>query len=310
MYYILEAHWGEASEDLINYFKTNAIGHYHCIGIEDYMMDEAQVDELLGERSYCGGDVPDDVFEDLERYIDSNSGSKFFFENLKNAQYFAEQLKENKIDQNLITLDSQDWNLEWKKHYAKIEIPELMSVVPSWESEDAGNEDIIINPGMGFGTGGHETTYMCLSTLKNIELKNVNNCFDYGCGSGILGIALKIKNPNLSSCILYDIDDDALDNCRENIALNKVGTSDFQVISSYDFNNRDTKYDLVFANILLNVLTDERENIIGLLDNNAHLIISGVLRKQEEEIKKLYSDLELITIQSKNDWLCFHYIKR
>jgi ribosomal protein L11 methyltransferase len=155
---------------------------------------------------------------------------------------------------------------------------------------------------MGFGTGTHETTYLCLNLFDKIsdQLKPGSHCLDFGCGSGILGIAaLKIKRMPVLFC---DIDKNALDNCVQNLVLNFEGEnlegSKLVIRERY----HPSEYDLVFANILEHVLIMEKEIILASLKGNGFLIVSGLLNHQVETIVSHYSFLEKVAVVSKNDW--------
>ena len=140
----------------------------------------------------------------------------------KSARDLKEKLEEN----NLGTLkffekDDQDWANNWKAYYKAFEIGKNLLIVPEWETYDnANNRKIVkINPGMAFGTGTHESTYMCLEALDKYVKKDMS-IFDIGCGSGILGIAaIKLGG---KSATLVDIDDKCIKASKENAKLNEV----------------------------------------------------------------------------------------
>ena len=83
--------------------------------------------------------------------------------------------------------ESQDWNESWREHYSSIQITEEFSICPSWE-EPKSEKYIKIYPGLGFGTGEHETTELCLAASWSLGVDSFESCLDFGCGSGILGI--------------------------------------------------------------------------------------------------------------------------
>ena len=298
--------------------ELSSIAHneFNCTGIEEFSIDEPKVDEILGERSYSGADLPRSVIDEVDLVINTESSRrKFYFSNLEQTQAFALYLKETfLIQSSVVTRDEQDWNAEWKKSYKKIEIDDEMNIIPAWDKADSsGNKgDIFIYPGMGFGTGSHETTFLCLKSVQahKARLNSSMRCLDFGCGSGILGIAL--NKAYQIPCDLYDIDVDALKNCEQNIELNDLSSTDFKLLLPSERNQLQEKYEIIFANILQNVLTAEANYITNSLLENGLLILSGLLKGQEDEIIALYlslnSDLEHTQTYVKNDWVAVEFV--
>ena len=100
------------------------------------------------------------------------------------------------LDSKIELHENREWRDSWKDNFKKIEVNSGLEVVPSWEISDK-ERAIIIEPGLGFGTGTHETTFLCLSILDEIQYDG--HILDLGCGSGILGIyTQKYRDPNLS----------------------------------------------------------------------------------------------------------------
>lgn len=289
-----------------------ALNSFHVDGIEEFSIDEPVVDEILGERAYSGGDIPTEVISEVEAEVktrDKVSYRYYFFNgDLKRAEDFCNYIEENHNDIE-VTCEQQefsDWNEEWKKHYAPIEVTDNLRVVPEWFKEDNHKDEetnIYINPGMGFGTGEHETTYLCLKLYDSViaKVKKDGLCLDLGCGSGILGIGAIKKNGMQVDFV--DIDPAALDNCHENLKLNfyedKLNGHRLVIRDRYEVTE---KYQLVFANILEHVLISEKETILTSLDKEAFLVLSGILNEQVENILNEYSGLTHIKTESKGDW--------
>src|SRR5690606_13881372 len=101
-------------------------------------------------------------------------------------------------------------------------------VVPSWEKGGDETGNLYIYPGMGFGTGGHETTFLCLKLYKKYVIET-KLCLDFGCGSGILGLATFLFNKN-NAVDLFDIDESALENSKQNIELNHFSARNFNLL--------------------------------------------------------------------------------
>ena len=160
---------------------------------------------------------------------------------------------------------------------------------------------------MGFGTGSHETTFLCLKFYEELGSNKIDTCMDFGCGSGILGLAVYLKNKTKRNC-LYDIDESAIENTKQNIELNNFKPEDFEIYLPHTYAQiAGEKFDLVFANILQQTLIQERKKIFNHLKKNSILILSGLLRGQEVEVIEDYQshdpNLELVEVKTKGDWL-------
>lgn len=310
MYYYLEARIPLEVEDKVD---ASAHGDYLCTGIEEFSIEEAKVDEILGERSYSGGDVPASVINEVEFTL-KNEGidKKYYFNTLGNATIFQTYLVEEfTINSKIVSEAIKDWDEEWKKTYSPILVGPKLEVVPEWQKdtyESSSTNKLFIYPGRGFGTGSHETTFLCLKHLLNLINKNVkmNSCLDFGCGSGILGIAYKMFYNN-EPIDLYDIDSEALENSIQNIELNNYNVKEFRLLLPKDRRLIHRKYSLVFANILQNVLLVEGEYLANSIEENGFLILSGLLAGQEVEViesmQKNNPTIKHIETLSQGDWV-------
>lgn len=291
--------------------STQAIEEFKADGVEEYSLEEANVDNILGERAYSGGDVPETVIDEVnEESTDYDSRLKVFFygENYEErARKYFEFIKNDPRYSNATCeeLEWEDWNEKWREHYSRIEVSSNLSVVPSWELSEIKDSEIYIYPGQGFGTGGHETTFLCLKEFEEHldEFQNKDHCLDLGCGSGILGIAaIKKKSMYVDFC---DVDRAALENTLQNLELNfPAGSLDGSSLVLRDRFTLQKKYKLVFANILEYVLLEEKDLIIKSIDKNGLLILSGILNHQVENIVDNYIELEKVSVSSKGDWSC------
>lgn len=307
---------------LIQYSKENvhianginayALEDFGCDGVEEFAIEEARVDEILGSRAYSGGDIPESLIDEVEAATkdqDSFTYKYFFYQNNfeENTSEFVFFIKENYAELPLFVAQKnfEDWNAEWKKFYTPIIVSERLEIIPEWLKETREHskaQKVYIYPGMGFGTGTHETTFLCLSLFEKIAdlLKPASACLDFGCGSGILGIAaLRTKNMPTIFC---DIDKNALDNCMQNLALNFEGEDlkGSKLVIRDRFSS--VPCDLVFANILENILILEKDVILSSLNKNGFLIVSGLLNHQVDTILSEYKTLEKMAVLSKNDW--------
>lgn len=306
-YYSLEVQFNGISEQ--DYFEINklAFENYNCQGIEEFNLNESAVDEILGKEALLGAEVNEYIINKIEKSIDHGKAVtvKYQFLDEENASAFKNYLNTLKISLNCLLKKNiyEDWNLEWKKHYKAINISPRLNIVPEWEKGENLEGKVFINPGMGFGTGSHETTYLCLKFLDELQI-SPKKCLDFGCGSGILGIAaIKIFKSKVD---FVDVSKEALNNCYENLVLNfKEESLEGSSIIIRDRFLPQKEYDLVFANILEVILLSERECILDCLKPNGKLIISGLLNEQKDEFLEKFNrsgSLKLLEIKSQGDW--------
>ncbi len=200
-------------------------------------------------------------------------------------------------------IDSVSWENEWKKYYKPIEIGKVV-IVPKWiKRERDDHVEVLIDPGMAFGTGSHETTSMCIRLLCEIPLAGKRVC-DFGCGSGILGItAVKL---GAKQCIMSDIDSQATKAASENAALN--GVSDKVTVLQGDLLSEGT-FDVVVANITADVLIRLSAKIGDLLNDGGTLIVSGIINSRASEVLEAYKGLTLKQNITDGEWQAFAFTK-
>lgn len=294
---------------------------FDCNGIEEFAVEEEQADRILGERSFSGGDLSQDVLFEVEEKIkqEEKITVKFFFcesDAENKALSFSQFVKDN-YPEVIIQCEEklqEDWNAKWKESYSPIQVSPFIEIIPSWQRETGTGPfpfQIYIYPGMAFGTGNHETTYLCLQLLGELYSRanskfTMMDCLDFGCGSGILGItAIKM---GFSHGDLYDIDLKALENASENFSLNfqEQEKELFRFLLPDQRKSLQPAYDLIFANILQNVLLEEKDFFLDHLKEGGHLILSGILHDQSPTIKEQYlkyKNIKLIKEVFKGDWV-------
>lgn len=288
--------------------ESLAINDFGSLGIEEFSLSEAEVDEILGERSYSGGDLSQDVIDEVEATVLGRPANyRFFFDNKNGANDFlnrvrTEYLCESQVEEH----KNEDWNAEWKKHYSPILVNDNLEIIPSWNKDyqSKAKEQIFIYPGQGFGTGSHETTFLCLKLFtEHLLNKKLETCLDFGSGSGILGLATFKFFPD-AKVDFYDIDPEANKNCYQNAETNHLEDKAFRLLLPEVRDRLHKEYDVVFANILENILLLEREALINYTKVGGALILSGLLKHQAAGIKTLYSahGMKLISHLEKGDW--------
>ncbi len=311
-YYYVEV-CGFDGPELISEIESLAMEKFSSSGIEDFSIEENRVDEILGERSYSGADIPISVIEEVEQVVTSDRSlvKKIYFTSKNDATSFINSLENfSNLKSKLIEMPVEDWNETWRETYSPIEVSSDFEIVPSWNKEDYKSDKknkLYIYPGMGFGTGSHETTFLCMKLMLETDsfFKGVR-CLDFGCGSGILALGLRLLQPD-SNLDLYDIEKEALDNCIQNIELNEFSMDQISLLLPDQRKVIDKKYNLIFANILKNVLEIEKKYLTTHVEKNGYLILSGLLKEQEEDIisqyEKANSNLVLQKVERKGDWI-------
>ena len=203
-------------------------------------------------------------------------------------------------------LEETNWIESYQKNFQPIKFGKNLYVVPSWEESNKFDDKICIkmDPGLAFGSGSHETTHLCLEYLDSSNLKELT-VIDYGCGSGILGIAaLSLGAKNV---IAVDIDPQAIIATKENAKINNVDKK-ISIVSPDSL--ADTEADLLIANILSNPLMTLRDKFIELIKSNGRIVISGIMNKQLQEVIKHYEDFcNIVDIKERNKWCLIELIK-
>jgi ribosomal protein L11 methyltransferase len=294
--------------DSLEELEDQALNNFEAMGVEEYSLSEAEVDALLGERSYSGGDLPMEVLEEVEQTLASRPRNiRFFFTNEDSANSFFQFIRERILSEvQLEKCPQEDWNAEWKKHYSPIPVNERLEIIPSWyeKNQSQNGKQLSIYPGMGFGTGSHETTFLCLKLFsEDLESLSIDSVLDFGSGSGILGLASLLFFPN-AEVDFYDIDPEANKNCYKNAELNDLTSQKFRLLLPEVRDYLKKNYDLVFANILESILIAEKDALVNYIKPNGHIILSGLLKHQVPGIVEIYSraGLKLVKQLEKGDW--------
>ena len=188
------------------------------------------------------------------------------------------------LEYNLATLPEQDWERACMDDFKPLQFGRRLWICPSWLTPPEPTAiNLILDPGLAFGTGTHQTTSLCLTWLEQAHLDNLN-IIDYGCGSGILALAaLKL---GASHVYAVDIDQQAL-LATQNNAINNQLTAQQLSVSLPD--SLDMTADLLIANILLSPLLTLKKRFQQLLKAKGMLVVSGLL---EEQVPLLIADYQ------------------
>ena len=199
------------------------------------------------------------------------------------------------------TVDGDDWIDVWKKHFRPIHLGRIV-VVPEWiEYEKAeGEEVVLLDSNMAFGTGEHETTSSCVELMQEYITPD-SVCIDVGCGSGILGIsAIKL---GAAKSYLTDIDPIAVESSLHNAKLN--GVADKTVVAHSNLlENTEVQGDVMMANITGEVLKMLAPSIPKNLKKDGVLILSGIIESRLDMVKTAYEEvgMQVVLEKRKGEW--------
>ncbi|MFP4556341.1 MAG: 50S ribosomal protein L11 methyltransferase [Bacteroidales bacterium] len=263
------------------------------ISINPYSQQNAEIiTALLAE---LGFDSFSDADNGLMAYIPSeqlnHSDLKTLFSSLKlgcEINYNVNQVKE------------QNWNKEWESNFKPIPIKNLCYIrAPFHKSEEGYKLEVIIEPKMSFGTGHHQTTWLMARELFSLNLKN-KKVLDMGCGTGILAIIA--EKLGASKITAIDNDDWAYKNAKENVTLNNC--TKISVLLGDSTLIEQLKFDIVLANINLNILLSDFGTYYNSLNAGGIILMSGIFTT---DIDTLTSNIRkfacnVVSKKAKNDW--------
>lgn len=213
------------------------------------------------------------------------------------------------IDFSAQVIEEKNWNEEWEKNYFQPIIIGNECVIHSSFHQDipTATYDILIDPKMSFGTGHHETTSLVIEEILQSNFEN-KALLDMGCGTSILAILASMKGANPITAI--DIDEWCYENSIENIKLNKISNIDVKLGDAELL--KETKFDVILANINRNILLKDIKTYSSCLGINGELYMSGFYEQDipfiEEECKK--NRLEFCHYKKKNNWVVTKFVKK
>lgn len=205
------------------------------------------------------------------------------------------QLPQHRIE----TLADNDWVRHTQAQFEPIPISPRLWIVPTWHTaSDPDAINIVLDPGLAFGTGSHPTTRLCLRWLDS-NLQGGESVLDYGCGSGILAIAaLKL---GAARAVGIDVDLQAIQASRENAAANQAVNAQFYLPGDAP----RTSYDLVVANILTNPLRMLAPLLANATRQGGQIVLSGILEEQAQDVMNIYQPwFDLNAPIFEDGWTC------
>ena len=281
------------------------------LGFEDFCIEDQQEFETFLEENREYWDYID---EGLQKELQGLSRIKLYLEdtdarNLDRLRTFAQErglvMTEKK-------LPDTDWEESWKDNYPPQEVGDTLVVLPYWLAEgyEGDRKQVILDPGLTFGTGAHPSTQMVMETMEKTVRPGMH-CLDLGSGSGILSItALRL---GAESAVGVDIDPKAEDIARENAAYNGFAFPAFTALTGNVTGDKalmerlsQKEYGLVLVNIVADVIIGLAPVLPEFLGQDTALICSGILDARLSEVLEALKQagLTVTGIREKEEWRC------
>ena len=203
------------------------------------------------------------------------------------------------------TVREEDWANNWKKYFKPLPVGEKLLICPSWETADNpdGRKLLSIDPGMAFGTGGHDTTRLVLETLER-HVTDGCGFLDIGCGSGILSIAACLLGAG--SALGVDIDALAVRTAKENGELNGLTEPKYTILKGDLAKDVSGKYPVIAANIVADAIIALSPAVPALLADGGVYIVSGIIDTREQDVLVALAECGFAVVErhAHGGWLC------
>lgn len=269
-------------------------------GVDSYEVISGDAVDNLKEGGFIWDAIDEDLLEvdanrfELKAYFDA-SQEKERHAIKKEAQDKGFEVEEGDVP-------DQDWANDWKSYFHPISIDEGLTIVPSWEDYEPkeGEEIIILDPGMAFGSGNHATSFLCSRYLREY-MKQGDTVIDIGCGSGILSL-VAVKS-GAEKVIAVDLDPQCMiateENAQKNNMLDSIDTREgdlFSVVTE--------SADVVVSNIFAEVIIGMLHDVKGHVKPGGIYIASGILKEKLQDVKDALEreGFELLDDKTDGDW--------
>ncbi len=308
----------------MNYIKytirtTSLAEEYVSFLLSELGIDSVEIEDLLPVFDEKQGGV----FEELQPDRPEDDGTSsvcFYLEEDKDEEELLARIKEELssarafMDMGSLAITrevthDEDWLNNWKEYFHSFSIGRLF-IKPTWEDVSPATDQVMleIDPGVSFGTGKHESTYMVMEKMQEL-LKDGDRVLDVGCGSGILSIAaLKLGAGHVAGT---DIDEDCIMSTRENMLLNHLDgeetdfyTGDLTVDQDLSSRLGYESYDIVFANILADIIIGMADVLPKFMKEGGYLITSGIIDFKEDKVRESLekAGLQIVECNAMGEW--------
>ncbi|MBC7962470.1 MAG: 50S ribosomal protein L11 methyltransferase [Steroidobacteraceae bacterium] len=286
--------------DIMAEYLTTLSGNGVCVenlSVDAFSPSEIPLSQRMTVKAYLPADLdPAPKMAELEAYL---------------LELAARRPDLDLSSPTITPVRSEDWSTSWKVHFKPLRVGKRLLIVPTWEeaAELPGDLVLRIDPGMAFGTGGHETTQLCLELLEKIMdagcLGAAPSLLDLGTGSGILAMAA--SRLGAGRILALDIDPEAVVVARENLALNDLAEK--VECGTVPLESLEEGFDIILANILAEELVRLAPGLAARLNPGGALILSGILAEKEELVRQGFAAQPLLYEETNRagEWVAMLY---
>ena len=291
----------EHLSEVVSEFLTNLTDNGVCV-------DNLSVD------AFSPSEIPASVRVAIKAYVPAGSDP---LPCMLELELFISELAKNFpgevfLPATIEPVNAEDWSNSWKVNFKPLRVGKHILIVPTWEEAEQLPDDLVIriDPGMAFGTGGHETTRLCLELMEEVFGQAVNSAplalLDLGTGSGILAMAARMFGAE--RVLALDIDPDAIIVAEDNLALNglsgqvECGTTPIELLAE--------NFDMIIANILAEELVRLAPYLTKALRPGGTLILSGILSEKEQLVRQGFKSQPLSYTRTvcEGEWVAMQYV--
>lgn len=218
-------------------------------------------------------------------------------------RYTAEKIPH---DIDIAVCRNQDWENNWKDYFKSIPVGKKLMIHPVWDDDfDPGDRAVLdIEPGLAFGSGGHDTTRLCLEMMEDYVTRDTE-FLDVGCGSGILSVSALLLGAK--KAVAVDIDPLAVKKARENAELNGFDETRYTALEGDLADKVTGKYNVVAANIVADVIILFCSQVKEFMSDDAVFITSGIIDTRESDVLEAFKKygFSIVERRERGGWLCF-----
>ncbi len=265
------------------------MSNYIQIEFQDVSIEQTEM--LIAELNEIGFEGFEETENKLSAFI---SGGSY---NESGVKEIAEKLS---LVFSKTIIEETNWNEVWETNFQPVIVNDFVGIRADFHQPITNvKHEIIITPKMSFGTGHHATTYMMIQQMQEMDLTN-KTVFDFGTGTGVL--AILAEKSGAAKIIAVDNDDWSITNAAENIQKNNC--SRIQLIKANDADMNE-QFEIILANINKNIILDNFSSLVKQLSLNGILLISGLLKEDEEQILQIAEQYNVRAVKKiiQNNWL-------
>ncbi len=282
---VLPLETGPEVREALSQILVKVASRFSFQGLEDWSVDVGDGTKVLGaEREFHDLRAQGQMNRELRAYF-ARKADGFLFSRLVRASFEDLRVFPPRA------LAAKDWMKEWRKYYRTQKVEgggRKLWIVPAWKKSPKGFA-VKIHPGQAFGTGTHATTRLCLQFFLEIEgLPRRARVLDFGAGTGVLSLGALAVEKSLGAVVAVESDPEGVKACGKNARLNRR-----KLVVRRRLPARG-QFDFIFANVLGPVLLEYKTELVKRLAPGGRLVVSGILREDQEFVEKFSPGLQMI----------------